>query len=195
MISRKQILRVCVLGAVLLNLASIVSAVDVDVVDGAGKLVGSYNFISLFNQASSASATRKINHLWFQLPVLSGGFGTSPIDIGYSNANCAGTAYILASSPCENENTLGAGQLVIDAVTGFCGAAVDTRGVGVTPNARLYYPTGPETTATICSQAGSENLGTGCANVTCSDQPAFPMATFDLSTFGLVPPFHLKSLK
>jgi hypothetical protein len=196
---RQQILRVFALGAVLLSLVSIASAVDVDVVDSRGKLVGTYNFILMFNQFSSASAARRINNLWFQLPVLPGGFAPTSMNIGFTNANCAGTAYILGNYSCNtgNQITGGQGELIIDAISG-CGAAVDTRGVTATANALLYYASGPQTTATICSQAASGNLGAAgnCSNVTCSDQPGvFPMATFDLSTLGLVPPFHLKSLR
>lgn len=168
--------------------------------DSNKKIVGTYNFNPLFGFGAhqNVSAIRQINGFWFQLPVGKGGFyGTiANSSIQYTGLNCTGTAYI-ADLGTDQGGVL-ADELVLDAVTGTGLAAIDTRGAYPqgTVNALLYYGTGQEIQTTVCSEAiRSENPGaTGnCLNFPqCSVSDLFPMSTFDLSTLGFVPPFHLQ---
>jgi hypothetical protein len=180
--SRKQALRGCVLGfflSVVLLGAQDKAAADVYVVDSKGDVVGSYYYTDI--TAGSATAAREINGLWFQLPVLTTGFGSTSSSIAYSGENCTGNAYMEAPTP---------GALVLDGVS-FPGAAAIVDDI-------LYYPSpGEPSTQVICSSffAGSceNNSATpgSCPDVT----DLRPASRFDLSTLNLVPPFHLKQTR
>jgi hypothetical protein len=150
---------------------------DVDVIDSSGNVVGPYYFAGAGGFLNgSATTLRKINDIWFQLPVLTTGF-EQPVggNIEYSGANCTGTAYMDAIP----------NALVLDATT-----------TAAIMNGILYYPNPaiPPSAPTVCSiflvtQSFCEN--SGCSGLA-DRQPA---ETVDLSSLNLTPPFQLKQTK
>lgn len=148
------------------------------IVDSKGKLVG------LYSAGDPIGALRQVNNKWVVLPVSATGFVTGGVQLQYTTSDCSGTAYMLltASLP-TNELAAPADQIAIveDSLTG---------------DNILYYPiitSQDPPTENICSQMDPRSQD--CITISGCEQPEpppFEMATFDLASLKLIPPFLMK---
>jgi len=112
------------------------------------------------------------------LPIDVDGFPMGHPDILFESTDCTGP-------PLVHDVTGGTGRSLL---TGF--------GVGLV-NTTVVYATGPESTKTVNSRLTFPTVGCGgflggCCNQNTQILPVQTAAAFDLSTFGLVAPFHLE---
>lgn len=165
------------------------TAPGTNVVDSQGNLVGPYSATDA--PESFSSVARKINGIWFQLPVNQDGFiGCSSascppgsLNVYFSGANCTGSPY---ADPNVLRQTFNQNVLAVLAYKDGAARIFDNI---------LYYPTpGPLSSETVCSTGALLGLaGNACQSFApCFSIETSAISTFDLSTLDLVPPFTLK---
>jgi hypothetical protein len=147
------------------------------VIDSQGKQIGP--FFRSFNFAGGnvpSTVLRNVNDTWIQIPVTPGGFNSAGVQLLYKARGCSGTAYLQE------------GSIDLDLIAGDTGNAA-------VANQILYYPTNlQECSGNFLSFLPIDHNGVAAS---CDDiqQECFaffgPVATFDLSTLGFVPPFSL----
>jgi hypothetical protein len=147
--------------------------------DSAGAFVG-----AVVGTGFGVEVARQLSGIWFEIEVDEGGFleAGAPLTelLSYTSPSCTGDQYLQAGS----ERPL-LRNLAIRGGTGYY-AAAPVQAI------TLYVLTAGVDPA-ICSARGGNPVAGGC----CADsygEPVFAgkVATVDLTTLGLMPPFHLE---
>ncbi len=153
-------------------------------------------FVGLVSSPYNATVTRTIDGRIFLFDVLPAGVMATLDTLYFVSSDCTGTP--LGSLPSSGYSTFLPTRLIIPNGDADHLAA---------PDAKAHYPTAPPTFVVPQSTAHAGPVGTSyhcnandfpiadglcCNSGAESGTSVAPLASFDLSTLGLVPPFHLE---